>query len=169
VSDITVRPVATDDEADEAGRIVATAYFSYGFEEESYRPTLLDGRDRARESLLLVATDPDGRLLGSVTYVEPGQRYAEVCGPDEGEFRMLGVDPSAQGRGVGRALVQACIDRAREDGRRALVMCTEVRMRAAQRLYEQIGFERIPERDWVPNDMITLLAYRLPLEASRDS
>jgi ribosomal protein S18 acetylase RimI-like enzyme len=163
VSDITVRPVRSDAEADEAGRIVATAYFADGFQEEGYRPTLLDARARARDALLLVAVDADEHLVGSVTYVEPGQRYAEVCGPDEAEFRMLGVDPGAQGRGVGRALVQACIDRARADGRSALVMCTEIRMRTAQRLYEQIGFRRIAERDWVPHETITLLAYRLPL------
>jgi ribosomal protein S18 acetylase RimI-like enzyme len=165
VSDISIRPVRDDDEADEAGRIVSTAYFSDGFEEEDYRPTLLDGRARARDALLLVAVDAEERLVGSVTYVEPGQRFAEVCGPDEAEFRMLGVDPSAQRRGVGQALVQACIDRARQDGRTALVMCTEIRMQTAQRMYEQIGFRRIPERDWLPNETITLLAYRLELEA----
>ena len=164
MGDITIRPARGDDEADAAGRIVATAYFSDGFQEEDYRPTLLDGRARARDALLLVAVEDDAQLVGSVTYVEPGQPYAEVSSPDEAEFRMLGVDPSAQGRGVGRALVQVCIDRARREGRTALVMCTESRMHTAQRLYEQIGFRRIPERDWVPNELVHLLAYRLPLE-----
>jgi ribosomal protein S18 acetylase RimI-like enzyme len=169
VSEIMVRPVADDDEADAAGRVVADAYFSDGFREEEYRSTLLDGRARARAATLLVAVERTERpaeaerVVGTVTYVVPGQPYAEVSRADEAEFRMLGVDPAGQGRGVGAALVQACIDRASGEGRTALVMCTEVKMRAAQRLYERMGFVRIPERDWAPLPVVQLLAYGLPL------
>jgi ribosomal protein S18 acetylase RimI-like enzyme len=76
---------------------------------------------------------------------------------------MLGVAPAGQRRGVGRALVQACIDRAREQGRGALVLSSEVRMASAHRLYERMGFVRDPERDWQPNPDVSLLAYVLPL------
>ncbi len=89
-------------------------------------------------------------MIGTVTYAVPGQRYAEVSRPDEAEFRMLGVAPAGQGQGVGRALVQACIDRARQQGRRALVLSSEVRMASAHRLYERMGFVRDPARDWQP-------------------
>jgi ribosomal protein S18 acetylase RimI-like enzyme len=160
---VEVREVSGDDEADIAGRVVTDAYFDDGFEQESYRPQLLDGRSRAREATLLIAVDAGGEVIGTVTYAVPGQRYAEVSGPDEAEFRMLGVAPAGQRRGVGRALVQACIDRAREQGRGALVLSSEVRMASAHRLYERMGFVRDPERDWQPNPDVSLLAYVLPL------
>jgi ribosomal protein S18 acetylase RimI-like enzyme len=163
VSDITVRPARDEDEADAAGRVAETAYFSDGFSEEEYRPTLRDGRARARDATLLVAVDGDDRVVGTVTYVRAGERYAEVSRPGEAEFRMLGVDPSAQGRGVGQALVQACVDRARAEGCTALVMCTDVHMETAQGLYRRMGFQRAPDRDWVPTDIITLIGYELPL------
>jgi ribosomal protein S18 acetylase RimI-like enzyme len=164
VSDITVRPARDDAEADAAGRVAETAYFSDGFIEEQYRPHLRDGRSRARDGTLLVAVDDDERVVGTVTYVRPGEPYAEVSRPGEAEFRMLGVDPGAQGRGVGRALVQACIDQARSEGCRALVMCTDVSMQSAQALYLRMGFRRAPDRDWVPTEIITLIGYELPLE-----
>lgn len=167
VSEIEIRPVRDEQEADMAGRIVAEAYFADGFADLGYRAELLDGRSRARDATLLVAVDTsaagDGRVVGSVTYVVPGQPYAEVSRAREAEFRMLGVDPSVQGRGVGASLVTACVSRARADGRSALVMCTEVNMRAAQRLYERMGFLRDPERDWDPVRDIHLLGYVLPL------
>jgi ribosomal protein S18 acetylase RimI-like enzyme len=163
VADVEVRAVSGDDEADVAGRVVAEAYFGQGFEQESYRPQLLDGRSRAREATLLVAVDAAGEVVGTVTYAVPGQRYAEVSGPDEAEFRMLGVAPAGQRRGVGRALVQACIDRARDQGRSALVLSSEVRMASAHRLYERMGFARDPERDWQPDPEISLLVYVLRL------
>lgn len=159
-----MRPVRNDEEADAAGRVVETAYFSDGFIEEEYRPTLRDGRSRARDATLLVAVDGDDRVVGTVTYVRSGERYAEVSRPGEAEFRMLGVDPSAQGRGVGRALVEACVARARSEGCTALVMCTDVHMRTAQGLYDRMGFRRAPDRDWVPTDIITLIGYELPLK-----
>jgi ribosomal protein S18 acetylase RimI-like enzyme len=155
--------VQDDAEADAAGRVAESAYFSDGFIEEEYRPTLRDGRSRARDATLLVAVEGDGQVVGTVTYVRPGEPYAEVSRPGEAEFRMLGVDPRAQGRGVGRALVQACVDRARSEGATALVMCTDIHMQTAQGLYQRMGFRRAPDRDWVPTEIITLVGYELPL------
>ena len=36
-------------------------------------------------------------------------------------------------------------------------------MHAAHRLYERMGFTRLPDRDWTPTPDITLIAYRLDL------
>ena len=63
---------------------------------------------------------------------------------------MLAVDPAAQGRGVGEALVRACVARAREVGAGAIVICARDFTVAAHRLYERLGFVRTPERDWSP-------------------
>ena len=78
---------------------------------------------------------------------------------------MLAVARAAQGQGAGKALVRACIDEAREDGKAALVLHTTPWMTTAHRLYEGSGFYRDPERDW--QVMPELLLARLP-PRSRD-
>ena len=62
---------------------------------------------------------------------------------------MLAVDPAGQGRGVGTALVAACLDRARAEGRRAVFLHSLPVMEGAQRIYARFGFRRVPDRDWV--------------------
>ena len=37
-------------------------------------------------------------------------------------------------------------------------------MRAAHRIYERVGFERAPERDWSPVPGVELLAFAIPFE-----
>jgi len=81
--------------------------------EHGYGAVLADVSTRAGSGEVLVAVDEaTGAVLGSVTFVLPGTPFAELSGPGEAEFRMLAVDPGAQGRGVGAALAQACVDRA---------------------------------------------------------
>ena len=71
---------------------------------------------------------------------------------------ILVVKPQ-QRRGVGRALVGACIERARSEGRERIVLFTAPPMTAAQRFYEAIGFRRAPERDWSLGPDLTLKGY----------
>jgi ribosomal protein S18 acetylase RimI-like enzyme len=73
---------------------------------------------------------------------------------------MRAVDPAGQRRGVGEALVRACLERASAHGCQAVVICTRDRARAAQRLYARLGFVRVPERDWTPSPGINLVALR---------
>ena len=159
---------ARPDELAAAGDVVVRAYRALGGggdAHEAYLEHVRDAAGRARHCPVLVAVDEGtGEVLGSVTYV-PGQgnAFAELAGEGEGEFRMLGVAPEAQGRGVGAALVRACIAWARADGRHGIVISTTPVMHAAHRLYEHLGFRRAPERDWVPVPGVELWAYVLAL------
>src|SRR5262245_30256063 len=76
-----------------------------------YEKSLADVATRAEAGEIYVF-EQDG-IAGAVLFVLPGSRYAELSCEGEAEFRMLAVSPRAQGRGVGEALVRACLERAR--------------------------------------------------------
>lgn len=156
--------LASRAEAVAAGELTRTVYVGGGFVSESddYVHRLLDGTSRAEDAELWVATD-EGRLLGCVAFCIEGSPWRELAGPGEGEFRMLAVSPEARGRGVGEALVQRCIERARELGFDSIVLSTMDRMANAHRLYRRLGFERMPEKDWSPVNDVSLLAFRMAL------
>jgi ribosomal protein S18 acetylase RimI-like enzyme len=134
-------------------------YVDGGLASPGYAPELADVAGRAQRAELLVVRDADGRILGSVALVLAGDFGNVTSSDDEAAFRMLVVDPVAQGTGIGELLVTTCLDRARTVGKRRMVISTDPRMTAAHRLYERLGFERLPERDWTPEPGIDLLVY----------
>jgi GNAT superfamily N-acetyltransferase len=150
---------------DDVARLTVDAYREDGQldGEHGYEKTLADVATRAEDGRVLVAVDERGVVLGSVTLVLPGSRYAELSAPGEAEFRMLAVDPAAQGRGVGEALVRACVAWAADSGCHALVICARTFSAPAHRLYARLGFVRTPELDWSPFPGVDLLALRLEL------
>lgn len=149
------------------GGIAVQAYAPSGMApDDPYFDVLRDIADRNAAAEVWVAVD-DGAIVGTVTWCPTGSPYGEIAAAGEAEFRMLAVAPQVQGRGVGRALVLACIDRARAEGATAVVLSSATWMTAAHRLYESLGFSRDPSRDWSPRPDIDLLAYRLALAAKQ--
>lgn len=159
---VRVRP-AQDGELDAAGAVVVAAYRADGLGGDlDYLEDVGNAKGRAGQGTVLVALDGD-EVVGSVTYARHGSPLAEVCAPGEAEFRMLGVHPDARGRGVGQALVQACIEQARADGARRLVLSTEPHSHSVHRIYRRLGFQREPALDWTPVPGVDLLVFALPL------
>ena len=155
---------ARPEEYEAAGELCVLAYAAIEGETDlGYFGELRDVATRAEVVPVLVAAEPDGTLLGTVTYVPGPGPYAESERADEAGFRMLAVAPWAQGRGVGRALVEACIARARSDGRTGLVILTRPSMHAAHKLYESLGFDRNRAGDFEFEPGEWLWGYRLAL------
>lgn len=135
-----------------------------------YENQLLDVARRDIDSEVLVALDDDGQLLGAVTYVPgPGLTMSEFTDPDAAGIRMLAVEPRRQGSGAGRTLVEACLQRARRDGRRRIILHSTPRMTTAHGIYRRFGFDRAPELDeWVNDgaedgEPLHLMAFSLTL------
>jgi ribosomal protein S18 acetylase RimI-like enzyme len=147
------------------GELTVAAYLAGGAlkhgAHDPYTTTLRDTPDRFRHAELLVvvdAADPP-TLLATVTACPAGSRWAEIAHDDELELRMLAVDPDHRGQGIATWTVEALRAEARHRGRTIVVSVIDSN-RPAHRLYERLGFVRVPERDWEPAPGICLQVRR---------
>ena len=88
-----------------------------------------------RTGVLLLVADAAGEVVGTaaVRFLEPGV----------GELKRMWLRPSCQGRGLGRRLMDACLDEARGLGCRALRLDTQAKLEAAVHLYRAYGFSEM--------------------------
>jgi GNAT superfamily N-acetyltransferase len=154
---VAIRP-ADPAEYDEVARLTVAAYAPFLSGTGTYEQVLRDVAGRAANAEVLVAVG-SGALLGTVTFVPDGGRYGEIAQDGEAEFRMLAVDPVAQGRGVGAILLAHVLDESRRLGKHGVVCSSQAGMTAAHRVYERAGMRRAPERDWSPIPGVDLQAF----------
>ncbi len=159
---VHVRRIDDQDDHERAGRLVRGAYEALTDmpEDREYLDHIADVRARRDEVDVVVAV-LDGVIVGCLTFVPgPGTHHHEFADPDATSFRYFGVDPALQRGGIGRAMVQWCIDETRRLGKPRIRIHTLRMMGAAQRLYGRMGFVRTPEldEDW---DGIEGIAYLL--------
>jgi DNA-binding MarR family transcriptional regulator/GNAT superfamily N-acetyltransferase len=114
----------------------------------------IDHFDSARERCWIA--ERDGERLGCVFLVKDTESPASSktgipnestrWGEKTARLRMLLVEPSARGLGLGRTLVQQCTAFARNAGYRRIVLWTNSVLDAARRIYQQEGYKLIAER-----------------------
>ncbi|MFN8024569.1 MAG: GNAT family N-acetyltransferase [Acidimicrobiales bacterium] len=163
---VEVRRITDDDDHERAGRLVQAAYEALTAlpEDQEYLDSLADLRGRG-DGVDVVVAVLGSTIVGCLTFVPgPDTHHHEFDDPDATSFRYFGVDPTAQGSGVGQAMVQWCIDETRRLGKPRIRIHTLRMMSAAQRLYARMGFVRTPEfdEDW---DGIEGIAYALDVTA----
>ena len=160
------------DEYERLGELTVAAYVEVDprtieadDDHEDYASELADIAGRAVDADVLVAVDDDGKVLGGVTYVPgPDSSSAEFEGTDTAGIRMLAVGSAAQGRGVGDALVRACIARAVAAGKRHIALHSTDRMTTAHRIYQRLGFVRDETADWAVVPGFVLWGFRLDID-----
>jgi GNAT superfamily N-acetyltransferase len=91
--------------------------------------------DPARETAWIA--EADGTRAGCIFCVTEDDESARL--------RILLVDPAARGLGLGRLLVDRCIDFARQAGYRRLTLWTNDPLRSAARIYVSAGFQLVAQ------------------------
>lgn len=159
---INIRSAGAE-ELDEVENLVKTAYREF----QPLMPAAAWDRwmDNISETLqasagvVLVAED-QGRIQGAVKfYPDAGQAHQGDWPAGAASIRLLAVAPAHRGKGYGRLLTQACINRARDLSIPTIFLFTGTFMSAARQLYEKMGFKRALEFDRDPGP----IAYRLDL------
>jgi putative acetyltransferase len=114
--------------------------------------------ERELAALPGVYNPPDGALLiAREADVALGCVGLKRLDGDSCEMKRMFVSPVARGGGVGRALADTVVARAREAGYRQMFLDTSIRQTEAITLYRALGFEEVPPyydvpdalRDWL--------------------
>ena len=87
-------------------------------------------------TVVLVARDDDGSVLGSLTLV-----VFRIPTGVRAWIEDVVVDREARGKGVGEALNQAALAEARHRGARNVDLTSRPSREAANRLYQRLGFQ----------------------------
>lgn len=129
------------------------------------RDALLAALANGDPAVQRIIAERGDEALGSVMIFPPaasayGDMAAAVHWP---ELRLLAVSDAARGLGVGRALVEECIRRARAGGASHLGLHTGPVMAVARSLYERMGFIRDPGHDFTAPSGEVIAAYVYPL------
>lgn len=115
---------------------------------------------------LLVAVSTLNQIAGAVVYIGDMKYYgsagAATQEKDAAGFRLLAVDPTIRGKGIGKLLTKACIKLAKDEGHREMVIHTTNAMKIAWGMYEKIGFERSEDLDFSKDDF-PVFGFRLEL------
>jgi ribosomal protein S18 acetylase RimI-like enzyme len=89
-------------------------------------------------SILLAVRNPeDNRIVGSLTLV-----VFRIPTGVRAWIEDVIVDSDLRGRGIGKALTNAAIERARQEGARTVDLSSRPARVAANQLYQRVGFEQ---------------------------
>src|SRR6478736_8118689 len=135
--DLVIRPLASEDDAD-AFRALNEEWIAASFEmEEQDRRQLEDpvGVYVEPGGEILLA-ELDGEVVGCVAIVPDGTGAYELS--------KMAVTPAVRGRGAGRQVLAAAIERARARGATSLFLGSSTKLESAVHLYEDACFEHVP-------------------------
>lgn len=163
---------ATEADRDAIQDISIAAYSQYAqvmpqYAWDSYKENILEATANVGRPAEQIVAEMDGDIVGSVLIFPAGSVMGEadneVFRRNWPEIRLLAVAPSARGKGIGAALTQECIRRARESGVSTITLHTLDMMPDAMRMYEKLGFVRMPELDFYPEPEVVVKGYRYDL------
>jgi putative acetyltransferase len=135
---VTIRPIAKEDNAALAV-IVRNSLAEFGANKPGtvfYDPTTdaLYELFQTKGSFYFVAQEENTILGGGGIYPTEGLP-ADTC-----ELVKMYLHPNARGKGLGRQLIEHCLNRAKENGYEYCYLETMPELKQALKVYEQFGF-----------------------------
>lgn len=86
-----------------------------------------------------------GHELAGVVFLIPSGNPDVIYPADWASIRRLGVHPAYRGQGIGRRLMEMCIEQARVNGEKILGLHTSTIMPDARHIYSKLGFSLVRE------------------------
>ena len=160
-------------EFSEIGKLMVKVYSQLeGFPKESEQPAYYKMLANVGEltnkpdTELLVAVSSEGNIAGGVVYFSDMKYYGSggtaTREQNVSGFRLLAVDPLIRGHGIGKLLTNECIRKAREKKHSQVVIHTTMAMQTAWKMYENIGFKRSEDLDFMQGEL-PVFGFRLLL------
>jgi GNAT superfamily N-acetyltransferase len=165
MADLEIRLAETERDFDDVRRLFHS-FLAWHRERHTEDLALIDAYfddeawERELAALPGVYDPPDGALLiAREADVALGCVGLKRLDGSSCEMKRMFVAPMARGGGVGRALADDVIARARGAGYRQMFLDTSVRQTEAITLYRTLGFEEVPAYYEVPQAMDGWLAF----------
>ncbi len=164
---------AQPSEFDEIGRLMVKTYSQLeGFpnqeEQPQYYEMLANIGDLTQKpnTELLVAVSKEGSIGGGVVYFSDMKYYGSggtaTQEKNASGFRLLAVDSTIRGQGLGKLLSLECIKKAKALHQNNLVIHTTNSMQIAWGMYEKLGFKRATDLDFLQGEL-PVFGFRLIL------
>lgn len=171
-SDYIIRP-AFPSEFPEIGQLLIRVYSQLeGFPKENEQPNYykmlanIGDFTKLPDTSLLVAVDKNKTINGAVVYFNDMKYYGSggIATQEQNAagFRLLGVDTTAQGKGIGKLLTQECIKKAMNNKRNQVIIHSTLAMQTAWKMYENLNFKRSEDLDFMQGDL-AVFGFRLKL------
>lgn len=160
-------------EFEEIGKLMVQVYSQLkGFPKESEQPDYykmlanIGELTKKPKTELLVAVSSEGKIRGGVVYFSDMKFYGSggtaAKEQNSSGFRLLAVDPSTRGQGIGRLLTNKCIRKAKDLKHYQVVIHTTKAMQVAWKMYENLGFKRSEDLDFMQGEL-PVFGFRLLL------
>lgn len=115
---------------------------------------------------LLIATSHNNDIAGGVVYIDDMANYGSggtaTAEKNASGFRLLAVDPEYRGLGIGKRLINKCIENATNNKHDQVIIHSTKAMKTAWSMYEKLGFKRSPDLDFM-QDQLPVFGFRLYL------
>lgn len=155
---------AVPEEFENIGKLMVEVYshldgFPKPFEQPEYYNMLanIGAFTNNPETELLVAISPDNKIAGAVVFLGDMKYYGSGGSATQEQnasgFRLLAVDPSTRGHGIGKLLTNECIKKAKNKKSNQLIIHTTSSMQTAWKMYENIGFKRSDDLDFIQGEL----------------
>lgn len=164
---------AKPDEFMELGKLMVQVYsqlegFPTATEQPNYYKMLANIGELTNnpKTELLVAVSSDCKIVGGVVYFGDMKYYGSGGSATKEQntsgFRLLAVDDTARGYGIGKLLTNECIKKAIDNKHSQIIIHSTKAMQIAWKMYENLGFKRSEDLDFMQQEL-PVFGFRLLL------